>query len=83
MAATHGRKGRPWRRLREQVLREEPVCYLCHRRPSTQVDHLWPLSLYPDLAHVRSNLRGVCAFDNGSKADRLPGAAAPVTRLTW
>ena len=71
-ARTHGRKGRPWRRLREQVLREEPLCYLCGRRPSTTVDHVWPLSKYPHLAHDRQNLRGSCRFCNLSKGTGLP-----------
>lgn len=70
-ATTHGRKGRPWRRLREQVLTEEPVCYLCHRAPSTEVDHVVPLSVRPDLAHHRPNLRGACARCNGSKGARF------------
>ncbi|WP_104529549.1 HNH endonuclease [Blastococcus saxobsidens] len=86
-ATTHGRKGRPWRRLREQVLREEPVCYLCGRRPSTTVDHVLPLSLFPHLAHVRSNLRGACRPCNGSKHNRLVTAPrrrpAAVTQLKW
>lgn len=64
---SHGRSGRPWRRLREQVLREEPWCQI--RGPkctgtSTTVDHAVPLSVAPHLAHVRSNLRGACAACN-------------------
>ncbi len=64
---SHGRSGRPWRRLREQVLREEPYCTVrgpkC-RGVSTTVDHIVPLSLDPSLAHVRSNLRGACSACN-------------------
>lgn len=85
MAATHGRKGRPWRRLREQVLREEPLCRYCTVRPSTCVDHVVPLSLAPHLAHHRNNLAGSCAPCNGRKWNRLPGRAptARVTQLRW
>ena len=76
--ANHGRRGRVWRRLRAQVLRQEPTCYWCGRRPSTCVDHLLPLSQRPDLAHVRSNLVGACMPCNASKGDRArPGKAAP------
>ena len=85
-ATTHGRKGRPWRRLREQVLREEPVCRYCGVRASTTVDHVLPLSRFPHLAHVRSNLVGACAWCQGSKGARTPAEWRPVhgvTRLEW
>lgn len=93
-ARTHGRKGRPWRRLREQVLREEPVCRYCRLRASVTADHILPLSRYPHLAHDRSNLAGACQPCQGSKGDRLlsewrpprprtPQTAQTVTRLTW
>ena len=63
-AKTHGRSGRPWRELRLRVLAEEPYCAIrgpkC-RGLSTQVDHVVPLSVAPELAHERSNLRGACA----------------------
>jgi 5-methylcytosine-specific restriction endonuclease McrA len=89
MAASDGRKGRPWRRLREQVLAEEPVCRWCRVRPSTVVDHILPRSLYPHLAHERSNLAGSCWPCNGSKHNRLPGQWKPKparprsSPLTW
>ena len=85
-ARTHGRKGRPWRRLRAQVLREEPICYLCGVRPSTVVDHVLPLSRFPHLAHVRSNLHGACRWCNGSKHNRVaprPASTAKVSKLRW
>lgn len=85
MAASDGRKGRPWRRLRAQILAEEPLCYLCRRRASTVVDHVLPLSLYPHLAHERSNLRGACRPCNGSKHNRLPWQRPqqPQVRRQW
>ena len=72
MTASDGRKGRPWRRLRAQVLLEEPVCYRCGCAPSTTVDHAVPLSRRPDLAHTRANLRGCCLRCNLTKGDRMP-----------
>jgi 5-methylcytosine-specific restriction protein A len=51
-------RGRKWMRLREQVLTEEPVCYICKRRPSTQVDHKKPVS--KGGTDERENLGGVC-----------------------
>jgi 5-methylcytosine-specific restriction endonuclease McrA len=64
--------GTVWRKLRAQVLSEEPTCYIVGCGwPSTQVDHVLPLKLRPDLALVRSNLRGICATHNASKGARL------------
>ncbi|MGY2127467.1 HNH endonuclease [Blastococcus sp. SYSU DS0617] len=86
-AKHHGRKGRPWRRLRQQVLREEPICRYCGIRPSTTVDHVLPLSKFPHLAHVRTNLAGACRWCNGSKHDRTAGPRrttnSAVTQLQW
>jgi 5-methylcytosine-specific restriction endonuclease McrA len=78
---SHGRSGRPWRRLRAQVLREEPWCSI--RGPkckgiSTTVDHIVPLSLRPDLAHERTNLRGACTACNYRGGARMTnGRFAP------
>lgn len=89
MAASDGRKGRPWRRLREQVLTEEPWCRWCGVRRSTVVDHVLPRSRYPHLAHDRTNLAGSCRPCNTSKHDRLPGQWQPkrdpnrTSPLTW
>jgi 5-methylcytosine-specific restriction endonuclease McrA len=85
MAASDGRKGRPWRRLREQVLREEPLCRWCGVRASTVVDHLLPLSLYPHLAHDRQNLAGSCRWCNGSKGNRVAPRPRPArsSPLRW
>ncbi len=85
MATSHGRHGRPWRRLRERVLREEPICRYCGVRPSTAVDHVLPLSLFPHLAHDRSNLAGACRPCNTAKHNRVAPKppAIEATRLTW
>lgn len=54
---------RAWRRLRDQVVREEPTCQLrlegC-TGVSTTADHVLPRSQFPELSHARSNLRGSC-----------------------
>jgi 5-methylcytosine-specific restriction endonuclease McrA len=63
--------GTRWRKLRAQVLQEEPACCIpdCGR-PSSQVDHIIPLSKAPSLGLERSNVRGICATHNASKGDR-------------
>jgi hypothetical protein len=38
-AATAGRKGRPWRRARDQVLATSTVCWLCGHEGAGDVDH--------------------------------------------
>lgn len=80
MAAEHaGRKGRPWRRLREQVKRTESICAKCgepfdhslqwpHPK-SFSVDHIEPVSLRPELANVRSNLQAMHLGCNSSKGN--------------
>lgn len=55
---------RAWRKLRDRVVAEEPVCWL--RYPgrctywSTTADHLLTVKARPDLAMERANLRGAC-----------------------
>lgn len=50
--------GPEYNALKRQVLREEPVCYLCAERPSQTADHVIPRS--QGGMTVRSNLRGAC-----------------------
>lgn len=47
-----------WKQLREQVLREEPVCQICRRAPSTLVHHKVPVTLGG--TNARDNLEGLC-----------------------
>jgi len=44
--------------MRHVVLIEEPVCRICGRKPSTQVDHIVPLC--KGGTDIRSNLQGIC-----------------------
>lgn len=43
-AANPGREGRPWRRLRLQLLAASDLCRICGHPGSQSVDHLVPLS---------------------------------------
>jgi 5-methylcytosine-specific restriction endonuclease McrA len=40
-----GHVGRPWRRLREQVLAQSNICWICGNPGATTVDHIIPVSL--------------------------------------
>lgn len=58
------RHTRAWRTLKTQVVREEPTCRLrfdgiCTTASQT-ADHIRPVSEAPELALVRTNLRGAC-----------------------
>ena len=39
VAASAGRRGRPWRRVRAAVLAQSTVCHLCGHPESDAVDH--------------------------------------------
>lgn len=62
------RHTRAWRKLRDQVVREEPVCRLQIANvctgASTTAAHIKPVSTHPELALVRSNLEGACTECN-------------------
>lgn len=61
------------------MLAEEPYCQIGGRKctgVSTTVDHRVPLSVRPDLAHERSNLRGACAACNYAGGARITNAKA-------
>ena len=65
------RQTRAWRKLRDHVVREEPLCWLgfpeiC-TEISTRADHVIPVEQRPDLAMVRSNLRGACDACNRAR----------------
>lgn len=45
MARSKGRTGRPWRRVREQVLAASDICHLCGHAGAGDVDHALPLAL--------------------------------------
>lgn len=71
---------RAWRTLREQVIKDEPLCQLqipgvC-TRVSTTADHILTVKDYPELELERSNVRGACRPCNlkrGTKTmDELP-----------
>ena len=71
------RQTRRWRKLRDQVVREEPVCQLQLAEICTSVsktaDHIIPVTVRPDLAYVRSNHRGACRPCNNARRN-LPDA---------
>lgn len=77
------RNTRAWRKLRDQVVAEEPTCQLrivgvC-TTVSTTADHIVPVPQRPDLGMVRTNLRGACSPCNDARGN-LPDAALVTDR---
>lgn len=53
----HSARGPKWLRLRADVLAASTICHLCGRPGATEVDHLIPASVAPDLRYDPANLR--------------------------
>lgn len=75
------RSTRAWRKLRDQVVAEEPDCRL--QLPgctftSVTADHILTVHARPDLALVRSNLRGSCEECNRKRGKRPDDGSLPV-----
>jgi 5-methylcytosine-specific restriction protein A len=68
---------RAWQRLRDQVLREEPLCRRCkfEDRVTAAVDvhHVIDVRDRPDLRLVRSNLEPLCHSHHSSHTARQRG----------
>jgi 5-methylcytosine-specific restriction endonuclease McrA len=75
----HRTMGRRWMSMRHVVLVEEPVCKICGRRPSTQVDHINPLC--KGGTDIRVNLQGVCDYCHDEKTARDLGIKAPPNKI--
>lgn len=67
---SHGRCGRPWQRLRAEVLAQSNVCWLCGLPGADTVDHILPLVDHPELAHDRANLAPAHRSCNSRKGRR-------------
>ncbi|MEE8473549.1 MAG: HNH endonuclease signature motif containing protein [Dehalococcoidia bacterium] len=68
-AASRG-YGSRWQQIRKVVLREEPFCRSCSA-PSTEVDHIKPMSKGGD--NSRGNLQGLCKRCHSSKTGSVDG----------
>jgi len=71
---TVGAYGRPWRRLREAHLRDNPYCVDCllegRRMLGTDVDHIIPHRGDPVLMADPQNLQTLCETHHGRKTAR-------------
>jgi 5-methylcytosine-specific restriction endonuclease McrA len=84
--ATDPRGTRAWRKLRDQVITEEPLCSLAIdgvcTLVSTTADHIVTFAEAPELAMVRSNLRGACRPCNRARGSLPDSALVRPTRAT-
>lgn len=72
-------RGRRWMNMKHVVLVEEPVCMICGRRASTQVDHKIPIS--QGGTDERSNLQGVCDMCHDIKTAEDLGIKPPPNKI--
>lgn len=86
MAVVH--HSRAWRKLRDQVVREDPSCWLrlpgiCTGYAQT-ADHILTVRDHPELAMERANLRGACHPCNRSRnAKTIEQIAGVQNRRRW
>lgn len=73
VTAPERRAGRPWRRLRAQILAGNPICAICFRRPATTVDHIVPIS-HGGRELDPQNCRPACAPCNYAGGARITNA---------
>lgn len=62
-----------WRRLSARVVAEEPLCKIALAGCtglSEQGDHIVPVSVAPELALMRHNVQGACAWCNNKRQNR-------------
>lgn len=64
-------EGKAWKK--KQYVKQEGICPICSRSlilKDAQIDHIKPLSAYPDLVTTTSNLQLVHADCNQKKSNR-------------
>jgi 5-methylcytosine-specific restriction endonuclease McrA len=68
------RTGRPYRRVREQVLAEDDTCWICGKEGADTIDHLLPISKGGSLLD-KNNLKPAhfsCNSARGNGNRRMP-----------
>jgi 5-methylcytosine-specific restriction endonuclease McrA len=67
----HGRSTRSFGRLRERVLSQSNICWLCGQPGADTIDHIVPLSVAPHLGEDEGNLLPAHRTCNSSKGARM------------
>lgn len=71
--------GAAHRAMRKRVLREEPICRICRRRPSSIADHIVPREAGG--SDERENYQGACKPCHDAKTRREDGGGGRVRNL--
>jgi 5-methylcytosine-specific restriction endonuclease McrA len=92
MPRSRGRTGRPWRRIRAQILTDSQTCWLCGHPidltlPATDpmsatVDHVLPLAAGGDPLDPH-NLRPAHRVCNGRKGKKIRNTKSSRTSRAW
>ena len=72
-------RGRRWMDMRHVVLVEEPVCMICGRKASTQVDH--KIAVTNGGTDERDNLQGICDECHDIKTAKDLGIKPPPDKI--
>ncbi|WP_084963737.1 HNH endonuclease [Thermoactinospora rubra] len=90
MPRSKGRGGRPWRRIRAQILAASQTCWICGHGGADTVDHVIPLTLGGaplDPANLRPahGVKGcpVCRRKCNSSKGNKTALPAPRTSRAW
>ncbi len=62
-----------WTNIRKLIFHRDPICMICHRAPSTEVDHKIPHKGVWQLFSDPSNLQVTCHNCHSSKTSREDG----------
>ena len=75
----HRTTGRRWMSMRHVVLVEEPVCKICGRKASVEVDHKHPVT--KGGTDDRDNLQGLCDECHKEKTAKDLGIKPPPNKI--
>ena len=59
-----------WKQIRLFILARDPICKVCGKKASIQVDHIIDISKRPDLRLDTKNLQGLCIECHSAKTKR-------------
>lgn len=86
MTATNPWQTRQARKLRAQILREQPTCQIrlpgC-RGVADSVDHILPVSQRPELVLEPTNLQSACSYCNRKRSNAPLDTLKPAPALSY
>ena len=60
-----------WKKKSAVFRKRNPICANCKSTDNLTVDHILPISKYPELFWEQSNWRTLCNMCNASKKDKI------------